>query len=260
MDTGSEAIAPTDSIDTGAGDVASSAEGFTTEPAADAVSTDGGESPQLYTIKVDGQEQQVTLEELQSGYQRQADYTRKTQEIAKRAQRLSQAEALAVALERDPHGTLEALQQAYGYQAPAAQPTGFDGYEAEELDPLEQKVLELEAQLRRQTLANQQAQVANELDALRAEVGDDFSDVDVLSYAVKNGMASLRDAYFAMKGPELYSTVRTLSAKEREEQEAIAAKRALAPIEGGSSRSGTTSAPKVNSFRDAWRLAATQGI
>ena len=36
-----------------------------------------------YTVKIDGEEQQVTLEELQQGYQRQADYTRKTQEIGR---------------------------------------------------------------------------------------------------------------------------------------------------------------------------------
>ena len=29
-----------------------------------------------YTVKIDGEELQVTLEELQNGYQRQADYTR----------------------------------------------------------------------------------------------------------------------------------------------------------------------------------------
>ena len=36
----------------------------------------------LYTVKIDGDEQQVTLEELQNGYSRQQDYTRKTQELA----------------------------------------------------------------------------------------------------------------------------------------------------------------------------------
>ena len=32
-----------------------------------------------YTVKVDGVEEQVSLNELRDGYQRQADYTRKTQ-------------------------------------------------------------------------------------------------------------------------------------------------------------------------------------
>ena len=36
-----------------------------------------------YSVKIDGVEQLVPLEELQNGYQRQADYTRKTQELAR---------------------------------------------------------------------------------------------------------------------------------------------------------------------------------
>jgi hypothetical protein len=40
------------------------------------------EQPDLYTVKIDGIEQQVTLQELQQGYSRQQDYTRKTQELS----------------------------------------------------------------------------------------------------------------------------------------------------------------------------------
>lgn len=36
----------------------------------------------VHTVKVDGHEQGVTLDELKAGYQRQADYTRKTQSLA----------------------------------------------------------------------------------------------------------------------------------------------------------------------------------
>tara|TARA_R100000081_G_C4805431_1_gene167147 strand:+ start:348 stop:1346 length:999 start_codon:yes stop_codon:yes gene_type:complete len=43
---------------------------------------DDQEQPPLYTVRVDGQEIEVTLEELQNGYSRQQDYTRKTQELA----------------------------------------------------------------------------------------------------------------------------------------------------------------------------------
>lgn len=40
------------------------------------------EQPNVYTVKIDGQEQEVTLQELQQGYSRQQDYTRKTQELS----------------------------------------------------------------------------------------------------------------------------------------------------------------------------------
>ena len=67
-----------------------------------AVTEEVSEEPgELYAIKIDGEEQQVSLEELQQGYQRQADYTRKTQEIAVERERLQQAEAIVSALETD---------------------------------------------------------------------------------------------------------------------------------------------------------------
>jgi len=40
--------------------------------------------PQLYAVKINGEDVEVTIDELQSSYSRQADYTRKTQELAKK--------------------------------------------------------------------------------------------------------------------------------------------------------------------------------
>ena len=44
--------------------------------------TEGEEEEELYAVTVNGEEKAVTLDELLSGYSRQSDYTRKTQEIA----------------------------------------------------------------------------------------------------------------------------------------------------------------------------------
>lgn len=44
-----------------------------------------------FTIKVNGEDRDVTLEELQAGFLRQSDYTRKTQDIATRESELNQA-------------------------------------------------------------------------------------------------------------------------------------------------------------------------
>ena len=41
-----------------------------------------GEEEELYAVTVNGEEVAVSLDELLSGYSRQSDYTRKTQEIA----------------------------------------------------------------------------------------------------------------------------------------------------------------------------------
>ena len=67
----------------------------------------------LYVIKVDGEEQEVSLEELRNGYQRQADYTRKTQEISAERDRLQQAESIVAALENNPEETLQILAKSF---------------------------------------------------------------------------------------------------------------------------------------------------
>ena len=46
------------------------------------------ETPQSYTVKVDGKDVEVTLEELQAGYSRQADYTRKSQVLAEQRKQM----------------------------------------------------------------------------------------------------------------------------------------------------------------------------
>ena len=50
-----------------------------------------------YTVKIDGAEHQVPLEELHQGYQRQADSTLKTKELPSERQRLQQAETIVAA-------------------------------------------------------------------------------------------------------------------------------------------------------------------
>ena len=40
------------------------------------------EEPQLYSVTVNGEEQEVTFDELLKGYSRQSDYTKKTQELS----------------------------------------------------------------------------------------------------------------------------------------------------------------------------------
>jgi len=53
------------------------------------------EAPQLqkFTVKVDGQEVEVTQEELINGYSRQQDYTRKTQELSQQRKTIEQQQA-----------------------------------------------------------------------------------------------------------------------------------------------------------------------
>ena len=76
--------------------------------------TEEQEQPQIFSVKVDGKEVEVTLEELQKGYSRTQDYTRKTQQIAE-ARKQTEAELQAVRAEREQYaqllGALEAQVQ-----------------------------------------------------------------------------------------------------------------------------------------------------
>lgn len=66
--------------------------------------------PQTFTVTIDGKEESVSLDELRAGYQRQADYTRKTQEVAQARKQLETAAeamkerlaAMAVPQEQEP--------------------------------------------------------------------------------------------------------------------------------------------------------------
>jgi hypothetical protein len=59
----------------------------------DQVEHEESEQPELYTVKQNGIEAQVTLEELQNGYSRQQDYTRKTQELANQRKEIESQQA-----------------------------------------------------------------------------------------------------------------------------------------------------------------------
>jgi hypothetical protein len=57
-------------------------DGLTADDLVDQDQTEESQTPGTYTIKVDGKDVEVTLDELQAGYSRQADYTRKSQVLA----------------------------------------------------------------------------------------------------------------------------------------------------------------------------------
>ena len=63
------------------------------------------EQPQVFTVKVDGKEVEVTLDELQKGYSRTQDYTRKTQQIAE-VRKQTEVELQAVRAEREQYAQL----------------------------------------------------------------------------------------------------------------------------------------------------------
>jgi hypothetical protein len=81
--------------------------------------TEEQEQPQVFSVKIDGTEVEVTLEELQKGYSRTLDYTRKTQQIAE-VRKQTEGELQAVRAEREQYAQLLSALEAQIQQA--AQP------------------------------------------------------------------------------------------------------------------------------------------
>jgi len=78
------------------------------------------DKPPSFTVKVDGKNVEVTLEELQKGYSREADYTRKTMQVSEE-RRAFQAEAELVRTERQQYSQLLGSLQAQLQQNAAPQ-------------------------------------------------------------------------------------------------------------------------------------------
>ena len=207
-----------------------------------------------YTVKIDGAEHQVTLEELQQGYQRQADYTRKTQELASERQRLQQAETIVNALEADPQGTLEALGGALGVQG---NPGTQDDMSWEDEDPTAQRVAQLEAQVAQQAKTHRQQALDKEVARLKGVYGE-FDERELFQHALNNKIANLEAAY-AHKN---FGTMANYAGQLQRDADALDAKRKGAPVEGGKSvQEGAVSTDKTkepSTLREAFALAKQQ--
>ncbi len=205
-----------------------------------------------YTVKVDGEQQQVSLEELQSGYQRQADYTRKTQVLASERQRLQQAETIVSALEADPQGTLAALGNALGVADSPVPQDDVSSWEDE--DPTAQRVAHLEAQVARQAQTHRKQALDKEVSRLKGQYGN-FDEQVLFKHALDNKIANLEAAYTHLN----FNGLAGYAGKLQRDQETLEAKRGGAPVEGGKTvQQGTVvdgSPKKVTSLREAFALA-----
>ena len=119
-----------------------------------------------YTIKVDGEEYEVGIDELKSGYQRQADYTRKSQALAEQRKETENIQSERQQLEQERQMYANGLQMLREQQTAKLQ--DFDTVDWETLkqeDPYAYMIKKDEyrdAQERVNSVAQQQQQVQNE--------------------------------------------------------------------------------------------------
>jgi hypothetical protein len=216
-------------------------------------------------VKLDGEELQVSLSEAISGYQRQADYTRKTQELAQQREQLAFASNLQSALENDPAATIDLLSRHYGISRAEARDM-IDGMDSqyEDLDPTEKKMRELDQRIAQFEDYQSQQQIEREISRLQSKY-DDFDTNEVVGAALKANSTDLEAVYKQiafdrfMKQKELDSLA--AQQKQLKESKVVEAKREASVVSGGSSATTSTtsdSAEPIGSISDAWAAAKRQ--
>jgi hypothetical protein len=208
-------------------------------------------------VQVNGEEVRVPLKEALSGYQRQADYTRKTQELGEQRRQVQFGAALQEALQNDPKGTLELLKQHYGLDQ-----TALTSEEEELQDPVERQYRQLEQRV--QAFEHQKA--ADELERTVASLQSKYEDFDaneVVNRALALGSTDLEAVYKQISFDKVYEdakAIRQIRSKAAEEQTRITgAKRQAGVVSGAStSTSADVSAKPITSLREAFEAAKRQ--
>lgn len=209
----------------------------------------------IVTVKIDGEDVEMTLKEALAAGMRQADYTRKTQALAGERDRLAQVAKLAEWLEKDPVGTIRELQKAIGVDAANALIE-----EAEELDPEESRLRRLEAIAEQQESQARSQAIVQEATAAVTAVGlPADSAADLLQFAMENQIMDLTRAARFFKAEHAETTkAQADEAKAAEAAALLKRKRAAAAVESGPSRAPATTAPpkgKKVSLSEAYEAA-----
>jgi len=117
------------------------------------------EQPQVFTVKVDGKEVDVTLDELQKGYSRTQDYTRKTQQIAE-VRKQTEAELQEVRAEREQYAQLLGALQAQVQQAAQPQVDWDRLYQEDPIEWVRQREVMRENQEKAAAIQSEQQRLA----------------------------------------------------------------------------------------------------
>jgi hypothetical protein len=206
-------------------------------------------------IKVDGKDEYVPLSEAVAGYQRQADYTRKTQELATQREQMQFATAIQEALQQDPNGTIQLLQQHYGLGADAQSEPEVPEFS----DPLEKQIWEVSQKVEQIEAFRAEQQLQAEIGRLQSQY-EDFDPQMVILSALKTGSNDLEATYKQMSFDKLYSQMKAQSGAQQviaeQENNVLQAKRDAGIVSGGASAASSGNAePSINSISDAWAAA-----
>jgi len=208
-------------------------------------------------LNVAGEEIDVPLKEALAGYQRQADYTRKTQELSEQRKQVQFGTALQEALQNDPKGTLELLKEHYGV---STQQTSEDELL---LDPVEKQYRQLESRLKQMEQQKALQDLEKTVEFLSRKYGDAFDADEVIAKALATGNSNLEAVYKQTAFDRIFeqnATANQVKAKKADEEKTIvqAKREATVVSKGASSKSADVSSKPVTTLRDAFELAKRQ--
>ena len=208
-------------------------------------------------LNIAGEEIDVPLKEALAGYQRQADYTRKTQELSEQRKQVQFGTALQEALQNDPKSTLELLKQHYGLEE---QQSSEDELL---LDPVEKQYRQLESRMKAFEQEKAMRELEKTVESLSRKYGDAFDADEVIAKALATGNSNLEAVYKQTAFDRIFEqnvTANQVKAKKADDEKAIVqAKRdATVVSKGASARSADVSSKPVTTLRDAFELAKRQ--
>ena len=202
-------------------------------------------------LKIDGEEIVVPLKEALAGYQRQSDYTRKTQELSEQRKQFQMAEALQEALANDPAGTLQLLQQHYGVQEVQS--------EEEDLwtDPVMKELNDLKRWKSELEYERTLGQIEKEIQSLENKYGEEFDRDEVIAKALAMGSTDLEATFKMIAFDKVFTEKQKATKQVAETKTRTEAKRSAQVVSGGSSSKGSGTAPvqAPKSVLEAWKNA-----
>lgn len=214
---------------------------------------------QYVKIKVDGEELIVPLAEAVAGYQRQSDYTRKTQALAQQKSEIQWASALKGALESNPQAAIELLANQYGVRPAVAPQQKVDDPFAglfrddESVDP---RYREIEARLQAFEEERAQQQLERTITVLSQKYGEEFNPQEVVAAALASGSTDLEATFKQIKFDKVMEDAKAAKAAASARAKKVAAKKEAAVVSGGSAKGGAGGdSGTVSSIADAWREA-----
>lgn len=216
----------------------------------------GDETGETVVVKVDGEEIEVTLDELKAGYSRQSDYTRKTQALAAEREQMAGLLQLADALQANPEAALAELARAFEVDLAPSAEIDDDGYGLDDDDPIMRELKELrewkseiDSDREYQRREAQDRALQATLDQIKVDNSDpEMDEEELLRFAVDHQIADLAIAYELKSAREGRSKV----------SPALEAKRAAPPVETATRRGARKGTGRIESIADALRSALAE--